>query len=69
MCHLGLSRRDNSITAIIHNEHCYRVEQKKNGDSGMKNNGKGNDAGSRSSGHNAGAISHEVASNKAYDGD
>jgi hypothetical protein len=42
-------------TAIIHDEHCHVVEQKKTGDSGMKNNGKGNDAGSRSSGHNAGA--------------
>jgi hypothetical protein len=40
--------------AIIHDEHCHVVEQKKNGDSGTKNNGKGNDAGSRSSGHNAG---------------
>jgi hypothetical protein len=34
--------------AIIHDEHCHVVEQKKTGGSGMKNNGKGNDAGSRS---------------------
>jgi hypothetical protein len=27
--------------AIIHDEHCHVVEQKKTGDSGMKNNGKG----------------------------
>jgi hypothetical protein len=55
--------------AIIHDEHCHVVEQKKTGDSGMKNNGKGNDAGSRSSGHNAGGSSHEGASNKASDRD
>jgi hypothetical protein len=54
---------------IIHDEHCHVVEQKKTGDSGMKNNGKGNDAGSRSSGHNAGGSSHEGASNKASDRD
>jgi hypothetical protein len=40
--------------AIIHDEHCHVVEQKKTVDSGMRNNGKDNDAGSRSSGHNAG---------------
>jgi hypothetical protein len=34
--------------AIIHDEHCHVVEHKKTGDSGMKNIGKGNDAGSRS---------------------
>jgi hypothetical protein len=38
---------------IIHDQHCHVVEHKKTGDSGTKNNGKGNDAGSRSSGHNA----------------
>jgi hypothetical protein len=54
---------------IIHDEHCHVVEQKKTGDTGMKNNGKGNDAGSRSSGHNAGGISHGGASNKASDRD
>jgi hypothetical protein len=27
--------------AIKHDEHCHVVEQKKTGDSGMKNNGKG----------------------------
>jgi hypothetical protein len=55
--------------AIIHDEHCHVVEQKKTGDSGMKNNGKGNDAGSRSSGHNAGGSSHGGASHKASDHD
>jgi hypothetical protein len=55
--------------AIIHDEHCHVVEQKKTGDSGMRNNGKGNDAGSRSSVHNAGGSSHRGASNKASDRD
>jgi hypothetical protein len=55
--------------AIIHDEHCHVAEQKTTGDSGMKNNGKGNDAGSRSSGHNAGVSSHGGASNKASDRD
>jgi hypothetical protein len=55
--------------AIIHDEHCHVVEQKKTGDSGTKNTGKGNDAGSRSSGHNAGGSSHGGASNKASDRD
>jgi hypothetical protein len=45
------------------------VEHKKTGDSGMKNNGKGKDAGSRSSGHNAGGSSHGGVSNKASDRD
>jgi hypothetical protein len=40
--------------AIIHDKHCHVVEHKKTDDSGMRNNGKGNDAGSRTSGHNAG---------------
>jgi hypothetical protein len=40
--------------AIIHDEHCHVVEQKKTGDPGTKNNDKGNAAGSRSSGHNSG---------------
>jgi hypothetical protein len=44
--------------AIIHDEHCHVVEQKETGDYGTKNNGKGNDACSRSYGHNAGGISH-----------
>jgi hypothetical protein len=34
--------------AIIHDEHCHVVKQKKTGDSGMKNNGKSSDAGSSS---------------------
>jgi hypothetical protein len=55
--------------AIIHDVHCHVVEQKKTGDSGMKNNGKGNDAGSLSSGHNAGGSSHGGASIKASDRD
>jgi hypothetical protein len=53
--------------AIIHDEQCHFVEQKKTGDPGMKNNGKGNDAGSRSSGHNAGGSSHRGSSNKSSD--
>jgi hypothetical protein len=55
--------------AIIHDEHCHVVEHKKTGDSGMRNNGKGNDAGSRSSEHNTGGSSHGGASNKASDRD
>jgi hypothetical protein len=55
--------------ATIHDEHCHVVEQKKTCDSGIRNNGKGNDAGSRSSGHNAGGSSHGGASNKASDRD
>jgi hypothetical protein len=35
--------------AIIHDEHCHVVEHKKTGDSGMRKNGKVNDASSRSS--------------------
>jgi hypothetical protein len=45
------------------------VEQEKTGDSGMKNNGKGNESGSRSSGYNAGGSPHGGASNKASDRD
>jgi hypothetical protein len=45
------------------------VEQKKTGDSGMRNNDKGSDVGSRSPGHNAGGISHGGARNKASDRD
>jgi hypothetical protein len=52
---------------IIHDEHCHVVEHKKIGDSGMKNNGKSSDDGSRSSGHNSGGRSHGGASNKASD--
>jgi hypothetical protein len=55
--------------AIIHDEHFHVVEQKKTGDSGTKNTGKGNDPGSRSSGHNSKGSSHGVASNKASDRD
>jgi hypothetical protein len=54
---------------IIHDEHCHVVEQKKTGDSGTKTNGKGNDSGSRSYGHNAGGSSHGGPSNKASDRD
>jgi hypothetical protein len=54
---------------IIHDEHCHIVEQKKTGDSCMRYNGKGNDADSRSSGHNAGGSSHGGAINKASDRD
>jgi hypothetical protein len=55
--------------AIIHDEHCHVVEQKKTGDSGMKNTGKGSDAGSRSSGHNSGGSEYGGGSNKASDRD
>jgi hypothetical protein len=56
--------------AIIHDEHCHFVEQKKTGDSGMKNTaGKSSDAGSRNSEHNSGGSSHGGASNKASDRD
>jgi hypothetical protein len=55
--------------AIIHDEHCHVVEQKKTGDSGTKNNGKSSDAGSRSSEHNSGGMSHGGASNKVSDRD
>jgi hypothetical protein len=55
--------------AIIHDEHCHVVEHKKAGDSGTKNNGNDNDAGSRSSVHNAGGSSHGGASDKASDRD
>jgi hypothetical protein len=42
--------------AIIHDEHCHVVEQKKTGDFGMKNTGKGSEAGAGlSSRHNSGA--------------
>jgi hypothetical protein len=55
--------------AIRHDEHCHVEEHKKAGDSGMKNTGKCSDAGSRSSGHNAGGSSHGGARNKASDHD
>jgi hypothetical protein len=55
--------------AIIHDEHCHDVEQKKTGDSGAKNTGKNSESCSRSSGHNAGGSSHGGASNKVSDRD
>jgi hypothetical protein len=55
--------------AIIHDEDCHVLEHKKTDDYGMKHTGKSSDAGSRSSGHNAGGISHEGAGNKASDRD
>jgi hypothetical protein len=55
--------------AIIHEEHCHVVEQKKTGDSGTENNDKGSDAGSRSSIHNSGESSDGGASNKVSDRD
>jgi hypothetical protein len=55
--------------AIIHDEHCHVVEQKKTGDPGTKKNGKGNDAGSRNSKHKAGESSHGGASNKPSERD
>jgi hypothetical protein len=54
---------------IIHDEHCYVVDHKKTGDSGIKNTGKGSDAGSRNSRLNSGGSSHVGASNKASDRD
>jgi hypothetical protein len=36
--------------AIIHDEHFHVLEHKKTGDAGMKNSGKGNDAGSQQQG-------------------
>jgi hypothetical protein len=48
--------------AIIHDEHCHVVEQMKTSDSGAKNNGKSNDAGSRSFEHNSGGSSQGGAS-------
>jgi hypothetical protein len=44
--------------ADIHDEHCHVVENKKTGDSGMKDTGKSSDPGSRSTGHNSGGNSH-----------
>jgi hypothetical protein len=55
--------------AIIHDEHCHVVEHKKTGDSGMKNSGKGSDAGSRSSEHNSEGSAYGGGSNKASDRD
>jgi hypothetical protein len=55
--------------AIIHDEHCYVVEHKKTGDSGMKNSGNDSVAGSRSSGHNSGGSAYRGDSNKASDRD
>jgi hypothetical protein len=55
--------------AIIHDEHCHIVEQKKTGESSTKNTGKSNDPGSRSSEHNSGGSSHGGASDKASDRD
>jgi hypothetical protein len=55
--------------AIIHDEHCHVVEHQKTGGSGMKTTGKISDAGSRSSGHNAGGSSHGGVSNMASNSD
>jgi hypothetical protein len=55
--------------AIIHDEHCHVVEQKKTGDSGIKNTGKSSDDASCSSGHHSGGCSHGGASNKESDRD
>jgi hypothetical protein len=55
--------------ATIHDEHSHVVEHKKIGGSGMKNNGNRSEAGSRSSGHNAGGSSYGGAKNKASDRD
>jgi hypothetical protein len=50
--------------AIIHDEHCHVMEDKETGVSGIKNNGKSSDAGSRSSGHNPGGSSHGCSRTK-----
>jgi hypothetical protein len=50
--------------AFIHDEHCHAVKHKKTGDFGIKNTGKSSDAGSRTSGHKSGGISHGGASNR-----
>jgi hypothetical protein len=55
--------------AIIHDGHCHVVKHKRIGDSATKNNGKGNDAGSRSSGRNARGSAYGGGSNKASDRD
>jgi hypothetical protein len=55
--------------AIIHDGHCYVVEHKKTGDSGMKDTGKSRDAGSRSSGHNYEGSVYGGSNNKASDRD
>jgi hypothetical protein len=55
--------------AIIHDEHCHVVEQKKTDDSGIKNIGKNSDTGSRSSEHNHGGGSYDGGSNKVSDRD
>jgi hypothetical protein len=55
--------------AIIHDEHCHVVEHKNTGDSGMKNNGKSSDAGSRSSEHNPEGSAYGDGTNKATDRD
>jgi hypothetical protein len=55
--------------AIIHDEHCHVVKQKKTGDSGIKNTGKSSDPGSRSSGHNSGGSPHKGSRSNASDRD
>jgi hypothetical protein len=55
--------------AIIYDEHFHVVEHKKTGDSGILNTGKSRDAGSRSTGHNAGGRAYGGGTNKAPDRD
>jgi hypothetical protein len=55
--------------AIIHDGPCHVVGHKKTGDSGMKNTGKSSDAGSRSSGHNAGGSAYGGGTDYASDRD
>jgi hypothetical protein len=55
--------------AVMHDEHCHVVEDKKTGDSGMKKTGKGSDAGSRSSGYNSAGSAYGGGINKASDRD
>jgi hypothetical protein len=55
--------------AIIHDEHCHEVDQKKKGDSGTKNMGKHSNVGFRSSGHKPGGSSSGGGSNMTSDRD
>jgi hypothetical protein len=55
--------------AIIHDEHCRVVDDKKTGDSDTKNMSKCCDAGGRSSGHNPGEFYSRGGGNKTSDRD
>jgi hypothetical protein len=55
--------------AIIHDDRCHAVKNKNTGESGMKNNGKSSDAGSRSSGHNSSESAYRGGTNNLSDRD